>query len=219
VSVGCERHLDVVAVAPPGRYVGLCVEREHATQSLPGELVATLTARAGITQPQGSHVDVADHGRNPTLSISGGFVSGLAGNNLNMKIRIAHGLIIAAALAVAGCSSDTRASLGTDIGNAVGQATNATAELLARNIATQQGEEQFKNAGQELAGPLACEAKVQDGVAKIDINCTGTTKAGGAAALTGATSEIPGASVISLNGDFTATVDGAMVFTTQRLGG
>jgi hypothetical protein len=143
-----------------------------------------------------------------------------------MKIRIAHGLIVAAALTVAGCSSDDRASIATDlqtaatdIVNAAGDAANNAAEALARNIATQQGEEQFKNAGQELDGPLTCTAKVQDGVAKIDINCNGTTKGGGAAALTGTTNEVPGASVVALDGQFTGTVDGVAVFTTQRLGG
>lgn len=143
-----------------------------------------------------------------------------------MKTRFAHGVMVAAALAIAGCSSDSRSSLATDlqsaatdIGNAADQVANAAAETLARNIATQQGEEQFKNAGQELSGPLTCEAKVQDGVAKIDISCTGTTKAGGAAALAGTTNELPGASVVSLDGQFTGTVDGNEVFTTQRLGG
>jgi hypothetical protein len=143
-----------------------------------------------------------------------------------MRIRVAHGVIVAAALAITGCSSDSRASLATDlqsaatdIANAAGDAANAAAEVLARNIATQQGEEQFKNAGQELAGPLTCEAKVQDGIAKLTINCSGTTKGGGAAVLTGTTNEVPGVSVVSLDGDFTATVDGATVFTTQRLGG
>jgi hypothetical protein len=143
-----------------------------------------------------------------------------------MNIRYTYVVLIAGALAITGCTSDTRASLTTDlqtaaseVGNAVGDVSDAAAETLARNIATQQGEEQFKNAGQELDGPLACDAKVQDGVAKIDINCTGTTKAGGAATLTGATNELPGASVVSLNGQFTAMVDGVSVFTTQRLGG
>jgi hypothetical protein len=143
-----------------------------------------------------------------------------------MKIRIAHGLIVAAALTIAGCSSDDRASIATDlqtaatdIVNAAGDAANNAAEALARNIATQQGEEQFKNAGQELDGPLTCTAKVQDGVAKIDIDCIGKTKAGGAATLTGTTNEIPGASVVSLDGQFTGAVDGTNVFTTQRLGG
>ena len=93
------------------------------------------------------------------------------------------------------------------------------AEVLARNIATQQGEEQFNNAGHELDGPLTCEAAVADGVDEIDISCTGTTQDGGAAELTGHTNEIPGASVVTLDGEFTATVDGEEVFTTQRLGG
>lgn len=143
-----------------------------------------------------------------------------------MRIRVVHGVIVAAALAITGCTSDSRSSLATDlqsaatdIANVAGDAANAAAEVLARNIATQQGEEQFKNAGQELAGPLTCEAKVQDGVAKIDINCTGTTKGGGAVVLAGTTNEVPGASIVSLDGDFTGSVDGATVFTTQRLGG
>ena len=143
-----------------------------------------------------------------------------------MKIRLTQGLVIAAALVFTSCSSDTKASIetdlrsaATDIANAAGDATNAAAEALARNIATQQGEEQFKNAGKELDGPLTCEAKVQDGVDKIDINCTGKTKDGGVATLTGTTNELPGASVVSLNGDFTGAVDGKTVFNTQRLGG
>ena len=143
-----------------------------------------------------------------------------------MKIRIAHATLVVAALAVAGCSSDTRASVvsnlqsaATDLANVAGDAADAAAEVLARNIATQQGEEQFKNAGQELAGPLTCTAKVQSGFAKLDINCTGTTKNGGEATLAGTTNEIPGASVVSLNGEFTGAVDGTTVFATQRLGG
>ena len=143
-----------------------------------------------------------------------------------MKIRIAHGVLVAAALTIAGCNSADRASIATDlqtaatdIATAAGDAANNAAEALARNIATQQGEEQFKNAGSELDGPLACTSKVEDGVAKIDINCTGTTKAGGAATLTGSTNEIPGVSVVSLDGQFTGAVDGKTVFSTQRLGG
>lgn len=143
-----------------------------------------------------------------------------------MRIRIAHGVMVAAALAIAGCNSDDRASIATDlqtaatdIANAAGNAADNAAEALARNIATQQGEEQFKNAGQELDGPLTCTSKIENGVAKINIDCTGKTKAGGAATLTGSTNEIPGASVVSLDGQFTGAVDGTSVFTTQRLGG
>jgi outer membrane murein-binding lipoprotein Lpp len=143
-----------------------------------------------------------------------------------MKIRYLHAAAVAAVLTVAGCSSDDRASIATDlqtaasdVADAAGDVADNASEVLARNIATQQGEEQFKNAGQELDGPLECEATVQDGVSKLDITCTGATKAGGAAELTGSTNEIPGASVVALDGQFTGTVDGAAVFTTEHLGG
>ena len=143
-----------------------------------------------------------------------------------MKTRIAYGVILAAALLSTGCSSKTRESIATDLQtaatnltNAAETATNDVAEALARTIATQQGEEQFKNAGHELDGPLTCQASVEDGIDKVDVNCTGTTKSGQSAALTGTTDEIPGASVVSLSGNFTGTVDGTQVFTTQNLGG
>ena len=143
-----------------------------------------------------------------------------------MKNRFIPLVAVAAGLAIVGCSSDDRSSITTDLQtaasdvvDAAGDVANNAAEALARNIATQQGEEQFKNAGHELDGPLTCDAKVQDGVNQIDIACTGTTKAGGAASLTGTTAEIPGASVVSLDGNFTGTVDGTEVFTTQQLGG
>jgi hypothetical protein len=143
-----------------------------------------------------------------------------------MKIRLVTVVAVAALLTIAGCSEDTQdavesdlASAATEVGDAVGEAANDAAEALARTIATQQGEEQFNDAGHELAGPLTCEATVQDGVATIEITCTGTTQAGGAAELTGTTNEIPGASVVTLDGDFTGTVDGTEVFTTERLGG
>ncbi len=135
-------------------------------------------------------------------------------------------LVVATSFAVSACSSDSRQSLKTDVqtaasdvANAAGDAANNAVEVLARNIATQQGEEQFKNAGQTLDGPLTCEATVNDGVSKLDISCTGTTQGGGKAELTGSTSEVPGASVVTLDGNFTGTVDGKEVFTTERLGG
>jgi hypothetical protein len=143
-----------------------------------------------------------------------------------MKIRLIHAVTVVAALAVVGCSSEDRSSIATDlqtaatdVANAAGEVADDGAEALARNIATQQGEEQFNNAGQELDGPLTCEATVQDDVSSIDIACNGTTKTGGAAALTGSTNEMPGASVVALDGQFTGTVDGAAVFTTEHLGG
>jgi len=143
-----------------------------------------------------------------------------------MTTRHFTGALFAAALAVAGCSSESQDSItsdlqsaATEIGQAAGDATNNAAEALARNIATQQGEEQFTNAGHALDGPLTCTASITDGADQIEIKCTGTTQQGGIAVLSGSTSEIPGASVVSLEGDFVGTVDGAAVFTTQQLGG
>jgi hypothetical protein len=104
-------------------------------------------------------------------------------------------------------------------GEAAGDLADNAAEALVRNIATQQGEEQFTNAGYALDGPLTCTATVTDGADSIEIACTGTTQDGGAASLAGATDELPGASVVSLSGSFVGTVDGQEVFTTSQLGG
>jgi len=101
---------------------------------------------------------------------------------------------------------------------AAAEAGDAAAELAARNIAAQQGADEFKKAGAELNGELTCTAKVQSGVSKVEVNCTGTTKTGGTAVLSGTTNEIPGASVTSLDGQFVGTVDGKQVFSTQSLG-
>jgi ABC-type enterochelin transport system substrate-binding protein len=132
-----------------------------------------------------------------------------------MKIRFVPTFVLATCLALVGCSSNTRPSVKSDVENA----TNSAAETVARTIATQQGEEQFKNAQHELTAPLKCTAKVQSNAAKIDIACSGATKDAKAATLRGTTSELPGASVVSLNGTFVGSVDGTEVFTTQRLGG
>jgi type II secretory pathway pseudopilin PulG len=132
-----------------------------------------------------------------------------------MNLRRVQSVVVAATIVVSGCSSNTRSSVKSD----VERSANAAAETAARNVATQQGEEQFKNAQHELSGPLVCTATVQTSAAKIDIACSGATKDGKAATLTGTTNELPGASVVSLNGTFVGSVDGAQVFTTQRLGG
>ncbi len=98
-----------------------------------------------------------------------------------MKHHIGASAVFLALLSITACSSDSRSSLetdlrsvATDVADAAGEAADDAAEVLARNIATQQGEEQFKNAGQELSGPLTCTADVRDGVAQIDISCTGS---------------------------------------------
>ena len=135
-------------------------------------------------------------------------------------------LLFTLSLAFAACSSDSRDELEEDARTAISDASDAideavrdAAEAAARTIATEQGEEQFRDAGHPIEGKLTCEAEAADGVDSIEISCTGTTEAGGDAVLTGTTSELPGASVVTLDGDFTGTVDGEEVFTTTRLGG
>ena len=135
-------------------------------------------------------------------------------------------LFLVGFLGIAGCSSDSRQSIKTDVqsaistvGNAAGNAVDSAAEVAVRNIATQQGEEQFKNVKQTLSGPLTCTAKVASGVSKIDVSCTGQTATGGAATLQGTTDEIPGASVVSLKGQFVGSIDGKQVFSVDHLGG
>ena len=99
-----------------------------------------------------------------------------------MNKRLSIAILATGLLAASGCSSDTRDSIKTDVQsaasdvqNAADDALNNAAEVVVRNLATQQGEEQFQNAGHTLEGPLTCEAKVEDGVSKVDVNCTGTT--------------------------------------------
>lgn len=147
------------------------------------------------------------------------------------------GAAAVAALFITACSDDDQEDLGNAVdtivdeaeeagrtaisaaGDAAGAATSDAAELAVRNVATQQGEESFAEAGHALddAG-LTCEATVTDGAAQVDVSCTGTTEDGGAAALTGQTTEMPGASVTELEGQFAGTVDGTEVFSGTGLG-
>ncbi len=134
---------------------------------------------------------------------------------------------LALPIAASACSSETRDSASSDVESAVSDAQDAASNVLdnatetaVRNIATQQGEEQFANAQNPLDDSgLTCEAKMADGVAHVTVSCTGATKDGKAATLTGETSEVPGASVTELEGKFSGAVDGTEVFTTDKLGG
>ncbi len=108
----------------------------------------------------------------------------------------------------------------SEVGEAVDEAATDAAELVVRNLAAEQGEQQFEDAGFPLDGEgLACEATVGDGLDSVEVACTGTTEDGGSAQMTGTTNELPGASVTELEGDFTGTVDGTEAFTTDTLGG
>lgn len=93
------------------------------------------------------------------------------------------------------------------------------AEAAARTIAADQGEDEFDDNDVDVEGDLTCEATAQgDDAGAIDITCSGTTEDGREIGLTGTTSELPGASATELVGDFTGTVAGEEVFTTDRLG-
>ena len=74
----------------------------------------------------------------------------------------------------------------SEVEEAVDEAATDAAELVARNIAAQQGEQQFEEAGFPLDDEgLACEASVGDGLESVEVTCTGTTQDGAAAQMTG----------------------------------
>jgi hypothetical protein len=107
----------------------------------------------------------------------------------------------------------------TNIEQAVDDAATDAAEAAVRNIAAEQGEEQFADAGHSLDDEgLACEATASDDAASVAVQCTGTTEDGGLADLSGQTDEFPGESITEIEGTFTGTVDGTEVFTTDSLG-
>jgi hypothetical protein len=137
-----------------------------------------------------------------------------------MTTLLPHRLVLAALTAAffvgaVACSDET----GDKVEDAAESAVDDATELAARAFAKEQGEEAFKNAGQELKGDLTCKANADTGLTKVTIRCTGTTKKGGKAVLKGTTSEFPGQSFTELKGNFTGTVDGKQVFQTDELGG
>jgi hypothetical protein len=102
--------------------------------------------------------------------------------------------------------------------SAVDEGAQDAVEAVARNLASEHGEDEFEDSGNELDGDLTCEADASGEDDAVEITCSGTTRSGGAAELTGTTSERPGASATELEGDFVGTVDGEEVFATDRLG-
>jgi uncharacterized lipoprotein NlpE involved in copper resistance len=148
--------------------------------------------------------------------------------------KLLVGIAAVAALGLVGCGNDdddTADSIIEDVesaartavseaGQAVDEAGADAAEAVVRNLAAQQGAQQFADAGSPLDDDgLTCEATASDGLDSVDVNCTGTTEDGGEAALTGTTDELPGESITEVEGTFTGTVDGSEVFTTDTLGG
>ncbi len=107
----------------------------------------------------------------------------------------------------------------SEVGDAAEEAGADAAEAVVRNLAAQQGAQEFADAGSPLDDDgLTCEATASDGLDSVEVSCTGTTEDGGEAALTGTTDELPGESITEVEGTFTGTVDGSEVFTTDSLG-
>jgi uncharacterized lipoprotein NlpE involved in copper resistance len=108
----------------------------------------------------------------------------------------------------------------SEAGQAVDEASADAAELAVRNLAAEQGEEEFADAGHPLDDEgLTCEATASDGLDSVEVDCTGTTEDGKKAALAGKTNELPGESLTEVEGKFTGTVGGSEVFATDKLGG
>jgi hypothetical protein len=126
----------------------------------------------------------------------------------------------------AACSDDTNESVEDDVRSAITDAVGAVddasesaVELAARLFASEQASQEFADVGQPIDGDLTCVADATNDLTAVDISCSGTTTEGAMAEMTGTTSELPGASITELDGDFVGTVDGAEVFRTERLGG
>lgn len=106
-----------------------------------------------------------------------------------------------------------------DVGDAVGEVGNDAVEVLARNLASAQGEDEFAAIDIEVDGDLTCEAAMTAEASEVDISCTGTSTDGQELAMVGQTSEVPGASATELEGTFVGSADGEEVFSVDTLGG
>jgi hypothetical protein len=104
------------------------------------------------------------------------------------------------------------------VADAIDEFGQDSVELVARNLASRQGAEEFSDAGHPIDGDLQCTAVATDDLTAVEIECGGATEDGSVAALTGTTTELPGASVTELEGTFVGLVDSAEVFSTEDLG-
>lgn len=93
-----------------------------------------------------------------------------------------------------------------------------SAELAARNLASTHGADEFSDAGYPLDGDLTCEADATDDLTAIEIDCAGATEDGDVVSMTGTTTELPGASLTELEGDFVGFVDTEEVFRSVAIG-
>ena len=152
---------------------------------------------------------------------------GGSGQPDRMKRHRATALTLAVVLVgAAACSDDTQDAVEEDLETAITEVVDVldetsedAVELAARNFAAVQAGQEFEDAGHVIDGVLTCEADATNDLTAVEISCVGTTVDGGEASMSGTTSEFPGVSFDELDGDFVGTVDGAEVFSTERLGG
>lgn len=135
--------------------------------------------------------------------------------------------VAALSLAVAACGGDDDTAdqieagiddIGGEVADAVEEFGQDSVELAARNLASIQGAEEFADAGYPIEGNLECTADATDDLTAVEISCGGATEDGEVAALTGTTTELPGASLTELEGTFVGLIDGNEVFSTDALG-
>lgn len=115
--------------------------------------------------------------------------------------------------------SETAGDVADDADAAVEDVTQDAVEAAARNLASAQGEDEFSSNGVDVDGDLECEATSNGDNSALDVSCTGTGTEGQELTLEGTTSEMPGASLTELEGNFTGSADGEEVFTVETLGG
>ena len=115
-------------------------------------------------------------------------------------------------------AQDAAGSVADQARDAAGDVAADAAETAVRNVAASAGANEFEKAGSPIDGELTCETDASGGADAIKVTCSGSTTSGGAAEMTGTTSEVPGASVTEIKGEFVGTVDGAESFRADHLG-
>lgn len=104
------------------------------------------------------------------------------------------------------------------VADAIDEVGEDAVEVAARNLASRNAAEEFDDAGYPIDGALSCTADATDDLTAVELDCSGVTEDGGVASMTGTTTELPGASVTELEGNFVGFVDNEEVFTTDALG-
>ena len=93
-----------------------------------------------------------------------------------------------------------------------------TAELAARTIAAEGGEEGFANAGIEVDGDLECTSTSEGGADRVSVTCTGSGVDGEELAVEASVVMQGGDSGDEARGTFVGTADGEEVFSEECIG-